>query len=288
MLLALLLLTLLLLLVLLSSLPLPSIFQIECASIYHQAVEIVKENKLDHIITLVQAKVEDIVELPEGITQVDIIISEWMGYYLLYESMLDTVLYARDRWLIKDNTALILPDVATMHVAALEDREYRADKLDFWDSVYGLKMDSIKQLALKEPLVDVCESKQVISNSSQLLHIDLYTVTKEQLDFAADFRVVVARNDYLHGLICWFDIEFSRVNKKIFFSTGPHSKYTHWKQVVFYIDTAVTVNKADVITGRITTARNKHNPRNIDLTIAMSVKGGEFPFEMEATEYKLR
>ncbi len=29
----------------------------------------------------------------------DIIISEWMGYFLLYESMLDTVLFARDKWL---------------------------------------------------------------------------------------------------------------------------------------------------------------------------------------------
>lgn len=27
--------------------------------------------------------------------KVDIIISEWMGYFLFYESMLDTVLYAR-------------------------------------------------------------------------------------------------------------------------------------------------------------------------------------------------
>lgn len=29
--------------------------------------------------------------------QVDIIISEWMGYFLVYESMLDSVLYARDK-----------------------------------------------------------------------------------------------------------------------------------------------------------------------------------------------
>ena len=27
---------------------------------------------------------------------------EWMGYCLLYESMLDTVLYARDKWLVRD------------------------------------------------------------------------------------------------------------------------------------------------------------------------------------------
>jgi hypothetical protein len=37
------------------------------------------------------------VELP--VEKVDIIISEWMGYFLLYEAMLDTVLIARDRWL---------------------------------------------------------------------------------------------------------------------------------------------------------------------------------------------
>ena len=40
--------------------------------------------------------------------QVDIIISEWMGYCLFYESMLDTVLYARDKWLKPDG--LMFPD----------------------------------------------------------------------------------------------------------------------------------------------------------------------------------
>lgn len=36
------------------------------------------------------------------VDKVDIIISEWMGYMLLYESMLDSVLFARDKWLAKD------------------------------------------------------------------------------------------------------------------------------------------------------------------------------------------
>jgi hypothetical protein len=35
------------------------------------------------------------VELPE---QVDIIVSEWMGFYLVHESMLDSVLFARDKY----------------------------------------------------------------------------------------------------------------------------------------------------------------------------------------------
>lgn len=47
-----------------------------------------------------RGKVEE-VELPDGIEKVDIIISEWMGYCLFYESMLKTVLYARDKWLVR-------------------------------------------------------------------------------------------------------------------------------------------------------------------------------------------
>lgn len=48
--------------------------------------------------TIIKGKVEE-VELP--VEKVDIIISEWMGYCLFYESMLNTVLYARDKWLVR-------------------------------------------------------------------------------------------------------------------------------------------------------------------------------------------
>ena len=53
------------------------------------------------MITLVHGKVEE-VTLPDGIEKVDIIVSEWMGYCLFYESMLNTVIYARDKWLVTD------------------------------------------------------------------------------------------------------------------------------------------------------------------------------------------
>jgi len=51
------------------------------------------------VVKLVRGKVEE-VELPDGVEKVDIIISEWMGYCLFYESMLKTVLFARDKWLV--------------------------------------------------------------------------------------------------------------------------------------------------------------------------------------------
>lgn len=49
------------------------------------------------VVTVLKGKIEEI-ELP--VNKVDIIISEWMGYFLLFENMLNTVLYARDKWLV--------------------------------------------------------------------------------------------------------------------------------------------------------------------------------------------
>lgn len=43
---------------------------------------------------------------------VDVLVSEWMGYCLLYETMLSSVIFARDQWL-KPGGA-ILPDTATI------------------------------------------------------------------------------------------------------------------------------------------------------------------------------
>jgi protein arginine N-methyltransferase 1 len=80
---------------------------------------------LSKAITLVKGKLEE-AELP--LDQFDIIISEWMGYFLLYESMLDTVLLARDKYLRKGG--LIFPDTATLYMAAIEDQDYKEEKIN--------------------------------------------------------------------------------------------------------------------------------------------------------------
>lgn len=72
-----------------------------------------------------KGKLEDV---PLPIQEFDIIISEWMGYFLLYESMLDTVLLARDRYLKPGG--LIFPDTATLYLAAIEDADYKEEKIN--------------------------------------------------------------------------------------------------------------------------------------------------------------
>lgn len=97
---------------------------VDMSTIIFKAREIVKQNGLSDKITLIQGKMEEI-EMP--FPKVDIIISEWMGYFLLYESMLDTVLYARDTYLEKNG--LIFPDKATIFFAGIEDGDYKDEKI---------------------------------------------------------------------------------------------------------------------------------------------------------------
>ena len=45
-----------------------------------------------------------------------------------------------------------------------------------WDSVYGFNMSSIRKVALKEPLVDVVESHQIVTDSVLLKVSVIYCV----------------------------------------------------------------------------------------------------------------
>lgn len=103
---------------------------VDMSSIIGKAREIVDANGMSGRITLLQGKMEE-VTLP--FHKVDIIISEWMGYFLLYESMLDTVLYARDTYLVPNGK--IFPDKATVYLAGIEDGEYKDEKIGCMCSV---------------------------------------------------------------------------------------------------------------------------------------------------------
>ncbi|CAN6456957.1 unnamed protein product [Victoria cruziana] len=73
------------------------VYAIECSLMADMAKEIVQANGYADVITVLKGKVEEIT-LP--VQHVDVIISEWMGYFLVFENMLNTVLYARDKWLV--------------------------------------------------------------------------------------------------------------------------------------------------------------------------------------------
>lgn len=240
---------------------------VDMSNIIDMARKVVDANGLSDKITLLKGKMEEVV-LP--FEKVDIIVSEWMGYFLLYEAMLDTVLYARDRYLATDG--IILPDKASMFIAAIEDSDYKGEKIGFWDNVYGFDYSPFKEIALRDPLVDTVEDRSLLTEACMFKSIDLYTVTKEELAFSSKFSLSAFTPDTFHGFVVWFDIDFEQVKNKIHFSTGPAARPTHWKQCVFYTVEDHFLDFGDEIKGEICVSPNKTNPRDVDIKIQYATK----------------
>ena len=114
----------------------------------------------------------------------------------------------------------MLPDRCIINLAAIEDVSYKQSKINFWDEVYGIDMSCMKQSVKQEPLVDLCEKSAINSSICRILEIDLYTVTKQELDFSNVYEITFFRNDTLNAIICWFDCFFDKLPNKINFSTG--------------------------------------------------------------------
>jgi len=255
---------------------------VECSSIVDYARKIVKANNLEDVVELIQGKVEEI-ELP--VQKVDIILSEWMGYCLFYESMLNTVIYARDKWLAKDG--LIFPDQARLFVTAIEDGQYKDDKINWWENVYGFDMSCIKDVAISEPLVDVVDSKQVVSNSMLVKEVDLYTVKVSDMEFNSPFQLEICRDDYVQAIVSYFSVEFSKCHKRTGFSTGPSSQYTHWKQTVFYLKDSITAKRGEIIEGTFHMKPNNRNERDLDIKLNVLFHG-ELSTLDEENHYTMR
>ncbi len=105
-------------------------------------------------------------------------------------------MYARDRYLAPGG--LIFPDKATLLVCGIEDGDYKEEKIEFWNNVYGFNMSNIRDLAMLEPLVDVVNAEAIVTDHCALWTCDMQTVRKEDLTFECPFKVSAKRSDYVH------------------------------------------------------------------------------------------
>ena len=122
------------------------VYAIEYTDMAKHARKVVEANGVSDIVTVIQGAVEEIdlpiaahgLEAEEGGTDlvVDVVISEWMGYFLLRESMLDSLIRARDKYL-KKKTGLMLPSHCTIYVAPVSDEQDRRGSVQEYNDTMG-------------------------------------------------------------------------------------------------------------------------------------------------------
>ena len=229
------------------------------------------ENGLQDKITCLHGKIEE-VTMP--VKQVDIIISEWMGYCLLYEAMLDSVLWARDHYLAPDG--LMVPSQCKLMIAAMHDSDYINDNVLFWSNVYGFRMSAMQERIREDAMISHLPVSAMASDAVPFLDLPLSKIKTEELVFTAPFELEIKENiESLDAFIIYFDTYFARGReggRDVFFTTGPQGKETHWRQGVLLVENkSGLINQGQKITGNITYRKRKDNSRELDIDIEWQV-----------------
>ncbi|KAF1813624.1 protein methyltransferase [Eremomyces bilateralis CBS 781.70] len=263
------------------------VIAVDNSSVLERARANVAENGLEKTITCIRGKIEE-VKLP--VEKVDIIVSEWMGYCLLFEAMLDSVLWARDRYL--KSGGLMVPSHCTLQIAPAMDSDYFRDNVDFWRDVYGFKMSAMGEKMHDDALVCQLKEKNIAGKSYPFLVLPLHDITTKDLSFTREFNVTLEKKDaQLDAWVVWFDTFFltspdatlepdaraenwKDPSRGTAFTTGPFGKETHWMSGVFWIDQTKTktsdLKTGDTVSGTITYRQGKSNKRGLEVDISWS------------------
>ena len=159
---------------------------IERGAIARVAGRIVQLNRMENVVSVLQGRVEDL-QLPDLEGQVDVLVSEWMGYGLYFENMLPSVLAARDRFLKPEG--VLVPRTCSLCLQALTFST-EEDRVLFWRNVYGLDMSPLTGLLVEEAQVQLCQQSEVCSSRETVHTFDIKSLDEDELDFADDFSVV--------------------------------------------------------------------------------------------------
>jgi protein arginine N-methyltransferase 3 len=258
------------------------VIAVDNSAIIDKARENIFNNGFADVITCLRGKVEEVV-LP--VDKVDIIVSEWMGYFLLYEAMLDSVLWARDKYLKPDG--LMVPSHMNMWVAPVADPEFVADHFTFWRDIYGFDMKAMQAGIHEEAHVLHMPTKTICGEPFPFLQLELHTTTVKDLTFTKEFKSKLTQNiDSLDGFDIWFDTFFAGSRDEVIprdaraetwqspkpggvaFTTGPYGKETHWRQGVVFIDnndSSKAHQEGEVVTGTLQYAVADDNSRALDV-----------------------
>jgi hypothetical protein len=269
------------------------VIAVDKSDIMTKAIENIFHNGLSSTITCLKGAIEDVV-LP--VDKVDVIVSEWMGYFLLYEAMLPSVLYARDKYLKPDG--ILAPSSATMWIAPVADPSFVSDHITYWRDVYGFDMKAMQEGIYDEARVEVMPKDSVCGSPYAFRVLDLYNVAVGDLVFTAKWDSTLDRDiDELDGFLVWFDNHFSPsrdqplpdpaesvdawIKKKqgnVVLPTGPFTTPTHWRQGLLLSNpenAAKSLTKTTNISGEITYTTAKDNVRALTLGAKWTVPGQE-------------
>merc|ERR1712002_106998 len=258
------------------------VYAVEASNMAQYAKELAKSNKScdsgDNVsgkIEVISGKIEEIT-LPED---VDIIISEPMGYMLFNERMLETYLHAK-KWLKPGGN--MYPTKGDLYIAPFTDDALFMEhfgKSSFWcqTSFYGVNLTTLRQAALQEyfrqPIVDTFDVR--ILMAKPCVHsTNFLTTSEEQLqNIHIPLQYTMLMTGTIHGLAFWFDVAFLGQNNHVYLSTAPQEPLTHWYQVRCLLPNPVFVRAGQKVSGSVTLHANQRQSYDVEMEVSLDGTG---------------
>ena len=193
-------------------------------------------NGFDHVIEAVEGAIEDITIEEE----IDIVISEWMGYCLFYEMMLPSVLKARDKYQPK----LMIPDEGSLLIAGFKHSAYHQKRFGWTEEdTLGLNLSSLKRDISTTIWNEYCPSDSVTTTCCEVFKGDLYTLDQNECRNVKETKFelklkVLEPKPMLHGILIYFETFLNQgLGGKLTLTTSPHGDPTHWQQSLCLFET---------------------------------------------------
>jgi SAM-dependent methyltransferase len=163
------------------------------------------------------------VELP---TEVDIIVSEWMGHFVFFERMFEPLLDMRNRYLT--SSGVMIPERVCLKAALVSDESLFQNLSFFRTKPYGIDFKEISDWPFCHVTSNHFSKEQVVGAPVDLAIIDMKTCDQ----FPGTFMGIaeVSKPVVVHGLSGWFE---AHLPGDIQLKTGPFDGKTHWKQAFF-------------------------------------------------------
>jgi hypothetical protein len=235
------------------------VYSVEESNIVTASHKLIKENGLEKQIEIINKPINEL-ELTE---KVDIIISNWFGFYLFHGRLCESVLYARDNYLKLDG--IIIPEKATLKLALYEETFspfHQKAKVFYNDNFHGINLKSLYQDALEEYfpdrlLVQTGEEKKISTNIIEK-SFDFYKISPEEIQsFNVPLKFTSNKNCRISSVVIWFDVN---LYKNIIFQTGINDKVKLFKQSYLVFANSFDLHKDVELEGTLEFKVDEYSP----------------------------
>ena len=246
------------------------VFALEPSRMAFQAIETINDNGIDaDKITVINAPVES-KEADRIISafgeKADIVISEWMGYFMLFENMLPSVMFARDRFMKPDG--IMAPSKADLYIDATDSQDIHKEFVSFWDDVYGFKMRRMKQRVGMDAQLYVFTHEEIASvQPAAIMSMNLNKCPPPPANHFSKFYLSFAKDTSITAFVGWFTVDFEGGENNVCLSTAPGLTETHWKQTALILPEPVPVNSDEQYLCTASVQRLEHDHRSLNITI---------------------